>query len=140
MIGSILHDEAIGIWDNEGTWTLQTAINIDYSSGNAIIGAGSDFSLVQGVEFDADIIIRFRVADNQTNNNIVFGHGLSNEVIDGNMIPQISNIITVKEDGYYTLKYSGKVSGANIYNVFYLKTQNVPTIEVEEVALVFRAL
>lgn len=140
MIGSILHQSGISIWDNSNTWGIQNGINIDYTSGDAIVGSGADFTLVAGSNYNVDSTIQIKASGIST--PIILGHGLSNDLAN-NFAPKTAGLIYIKEDGIYEIKYSGKLTGnvANLYNVFILNTEEVPNIlDVEKLSLVFRQI
>jgi|SRR5690606_34208514 len=142
MIGSILHQEAIGIWDNTPGWTIQTGINIGYTSGDAIVGSGADFTLVSGSNYNVDAIVQFKAAG--LTSPIIVGHGVAKFGLN-TIDLKTADTIVIQQDGIYTLKYSGVITGDvdNLYNVFTLivDNNNIPDIlEVEKLALVFRSV
>lgn len=140
MIGSILHQEGIGIWDNNSQWSVQNGININYTSGDAVVGSGADFTLAPGSHYHVDAVIQFKVSGMVAGKHIVVGHGLSNNVVNGFFIPEASGVLSIVKDGTYTLRYTGVITQtSNIYNCFLLVAEQAPEIlDAEYVALVFR--
>lgn len=142
MIGSILHQSGIGIWDNTPGWTIQTGINIEYTSGDAIIGSGADFTLVAGSNYNVDAIVQFKVSG--LISPLIIGHGIAKFGLN-TIDLKTADTIVIQQDGIHTLRYSGIITGdvENLYNVFTLIVDNnaIPEIlDVEKLAVVFRSI
>lgn len=140
MIGSILHQDGIGIWDNNSKWSIQNGININYTSGDAVVGSGADFTLAPGSSYHVDVVVQFKISHMNTTKPIVIGHGISNVTVDGFYIPEVSGTLSIVKDGTYVLRYSGILTQtANLYNCFLLVAEEVPEIvDAEYLSVVVR--